>query len=112
MPRGIKGINTPLEDLPPAISEEGQETRMIALARNLAEKQLKEGTASSQVITHYLKKDAERERLEIEKLKLELELTKAKTEVLLSEKRQEEMYQRAIEAMAVYAGHGDEYHDT
>ena len=39
----------------PALTPEARENQMISLAVDLAEKQLMEGTASSQVITHYLK---------------------------------------------------------
>ena len=37
----------------PALTPEARENQMIALAVDLAEKQLLEGTASSQVITHH-----------------------------------------------------------
>lgn len=77
---------------------------MIALAVDLAEKQLEEGTASSQVITHYLKLATTRERLEKEKLKAENELLKAKTESLQSASRLEELYKNAVSAMRSYQG--------
>ena len=84
---------------------------MIALAVDLAEKQLMEGTASSQVITHYLKLGSTKERLEKEKLIEENKLLRAKTENLQSMKRVEELYTEALNAMRNYAGQGepDEY---
>lgn len=88
----------------PALSEEGQEKRMIAAATNLAYEQIMNGTASSQVITHYLKLGTEKTRLEMEKLKAENDMLKAKTEALQSVQRTEELYKEAMSAMRKYAG--------
>lgn len=89
-----------------AITPEGRENQLISLAIDLAEKQLREGTASSQVITHYLKLGANREREKIEReiLMRQKDLISAKTEHLQSTKKIEELYQNAIEAMRVYGG--------
>lgn len=76
----------------------------MSLAVDLAEKQLLEGTASSQVITHYLKLGSTKERLEKEKLERENELLRAKTESLQSMQRIEELYANAITAMQKYNG--------
>ena len=99
--------------LRPALSPEARENQMISLAVDLAEKQLMEGTASSQVITHYLKLGSTKERLEKEKLEEENKLLKARTEALQSAKRVEELYANAIAAMKQYSGNGrgdeDEY---
>jgi hypothetical protein len=86
---------------------------MIALAENLAEKQLLDGTASSQVITHYLKLGTVREQLERERLEKENALLVAKVEALQSAKRSEELFAEAIKAMKRYGGHSseDEYDD-
>lgn len=86
----------------PAPTPEARENQLISLAVNLAEKQLLEGTASSQVITHYLKLGTTRERLEKEKLERENELLRAKTEALESSKRLEELYSEAMKAMKSY----------
>ena len=80
---------------------------MISLAVDLAEQQLREGTASTAVISHYLKLGSTRERLEREKLIEENKLLKAKTEALESAARAEEMFTKAIEAMRKYSGSGD-----
>lgn len=92
--------------LKPAQNPEVQEQRMIGLAVDLAEKQLREGTASSQVITHYLKLAAtEKERSEqLEILRLQKELINAKTEALQSAKKVEELYENAMRAMTMYEG--------
>lgn len=88
----------------PARSPEARENQMIALAVDLAEKQLIEGTASAQVITHYLKLGTLKEQLEREKLEKENELLKAKTEAIQSAQRVEELYSNALEAMRRYSG--------
>ena len=96
----------------PALTPEARENQMISLAVDFAEKQLMEGTASSQVITHYLKLATTRERLEKEKLERENELLKAKTEAMESQKRIEELYSEALNAMRNYSGlGGDDYED-
>lgn len=89
---------------PPALTPEGRENQLISLAIDLAERQLAEGTASSQVITHYLKLGSTKERLEKEKLEKENELLKAKTEALQSAKHVEELYSNALDAMRKYSG--------
>lgn len=93
----------------PALSIEARENQMISLAEDLAEKQLLEGTASSQVITHYLKLGTTKALLEKEKLEKENELLRAKTEALESSKRIEELYTNALNAMKRYGGQGDPY---
>lgn len=90
--------------LKPATSPEAREAQMVSLAIDLAEQQLLDGTASSQVITHYLRLGSIKEQLEMDKLKEENKLLKAKTEYLESQKRQEELYKSAIEAMKSYVG--------
>lgn len=90
----------------PAATPEARENQLIALAVDVAEKQLLEGTASAQVITHYLKLGTTKERLEKEKLERENELLKAKAEALQSQKDTEKLYKEAIKAMKSYAGFG------
>ena len=91
----------------PALTPEARENQLISAAVNLAEKQLLEGTASSQVITHYLKLGSSKERLEKEKLERENELLRAKTEALQSAQRVEELYANALAAMRRYNGSSD-----
>ena len=93
----------------PALTPEARENQLVSLAINLAEQQLRDGTASSQVITHYLKLGSQKERLEREKLQRENELLKAKTDSIASAKRTEELYENALRAMREYSGHGDDF---
>ena len=90
----------------PALSPEARENQLVSLAVDLAERQLLDGTASSQVITHYLKLGSAKERLERERLEEENKLLKAKTEQIQSQKRIEELYADAISAMKRYSGQG------
>jgi hypothetical protein len=89
---------------PPATTPEGRENQLIAKAVDLAEKQLEDGSASAQVITHYLKLGSSREKLEQERLAEEVELAKAKREAMAAQQRVEELYVEAITAMRRYAG--------
>ena len=90
-----------------ALTPEAEEMQMISLAMDCARQQLLDGTASSQVITHFLKLGSERERLERERLQEENKLLRAKTEALESAKHVEELYAEAIKAMKRYSGNSD-----
>lgn len=91
----------------PSVTPEGRENQLIMLAVDLAEQQLREGTASAQVITHYLKLGSTREKLEQERMAKENELLQAKTKALADAETTKVMYEEAIKAMRNYAGHGD-----
>ena len=104
----VKGSSGESKLMRPALTPEARENQLISLAVDLAEKQLQEGTASSQVITHYLKLGSTKERLEKEKLAEENKLLRARTEALQSAKKQEELFEQAIKAMRRYSGNGDD----
>ena len=95
----------------PALTPEARENQMISLAMDLAEQQWRDGTASSQVITEFLKRGSEKARLENEKLKEENQLLRAKTESIESAKEIKELYAEALTAMRRYAGQGDLYEE-
>lgn len=110
----VKSVsNEKSKQLRPALTPEARENQLIFLAIELAEKQLREGTASSQVITHYLKLGSTKEKLEREILTEQKKLITAKTEALESSKKVEELYAEAITAMKGYSGGGEviEYDD-
>lgn len=88
----------------PAMTEESRENQLVSLAIDLAETQLSAGTASSQVITHYLKLGSTREKLEQERLHRENLLLDSKVEMMASAKRVDELYAQALDAMRGYAG--------
>ena len=93
----------------PATTPEARENQLISLAVDLAESQLQAGTASSQVLSYYLKLGSSREKLEQERLRKENELLKAKTDAMASAKKVEELYGLALNAMRSYAGQEPEY---
>lgn len=94
------------------ISPEEREKILVGYAVDLAEQQLRDGTASPSVITHYLKLGTTFSRLEKEKLERENELLKAKTENLRSMARIEEIFKEAFEAKKRYAGQDEEHVDS
>ncbi len=96
----------------PALSPEARENQMIALAVDLVEKRLREGTASSAETTYYLKLSSSKARLEKEKLEAENQLLRAKTEALEAARNTEELYQEAIRAMQIYSGQEEEELDA
>lgn len=91
----------------PALSPEARENQLIALATDLVEQRLIDGTASSQETTHFLKLATTKARLEKEILEKQKELIVAKTESLQSSKRYEELVENALKAMRNYSGQGD-----
>ena len=95
----------------PALSVEAREAHLIALAEDLAEQQLRDGTASSQLITHYLKLGSTRERLEKKLLAEQVELASAKKDNIRAQARQDEMYAAAMTAMPRYNGDVDEEYE-
>ena len=92
----------------PPMTLEAQENLMISLAVQCAEKQLRDGTASSQVITHYLKLGSSKERLEKEILEKQKDLIDAKTKNINSNGEAKELYEKALTAFRKYSGAGGE----
>lgn len=95
----------------PAVTSQGRENQLISLAMDLAEKQLLDGTASAQVISHYVKLGSTREILEQERLAQENALLKARVQNLESQARIEELYEGAINAMREYQGWEEVYEE-
>lgn len=102
--RRVESPAPPLKRGRPALTPDARENQLISLAVDLAEQQLRDGTASSQVITHYLKLGSSKERIEKEILLEQRELVRAKTEQLHSQKRSEELFTEALKAMREYRG--------
>lgn len=96
-----KGESTPRR---PATSPEARENQLIALAVDRAEQQIIDGTASAQVITHFLKLGSSREKLEQQRIANENELLVSKVEQLAGQKKIEELYEAALNAMRSYSG--------
>ena len=106
MPKKMKSVESSdgTRRMRPAFTPEDRENQLISLAVDLAEQQLLDGTASSQVITHYLKLGSTKEKLEKDILKAQGKLIEAKTQSLESAKKIEELYENALNAMRHYSG--------
>lgn len=87
-----------------ALSPEAREQQLISLAMDVAEEQMENGTASSQIITHYLKLGALKEQKELELVEAEIALKKARVESLQREERIEELFKDALNSFKVYSG--------
>ena len=92
----------------PALTPEARENQLISLATDLVEKRLREGTASSQETTHFLKLASTKARLEKQILEKQAELITAKTDSLKSQKKVKKLYTEAMKAFRNYSGLGDQ----
>ena len=81
---------------------------LSSAAYDLAAEQIEMGTASSQVITHFLKAGSMRERLEQQRIAHENELLQVKRDAIEAQARIEELYVEAISAMRSYTGTAEE----
>lgn len=96
----------PRKKIRPALSPEARENQLIALAVDLVEQRLLDGTASSQEVTHFLKLGSTKAQLEKEKIKKENALLEVKAESIQSQQHRDELYKNALEAFRTYSGHG------
>lgn len=92
----------------PGLTPEARENQLIALAVDLVEQRLRDGTASSQETTHFLKLASQKNKMELERMKLENELIRAKTQSLKDAADMKTLYADAIAAMRRYGGHDEE----
>ena len=112
MPKGKAASSSEARSkMRPALSPEARESQLISLAVDLAEKQLRDGTASSQVVTHYLKLGSTKEKIEREILEKQKELIEAKTKNIISSSEAKELYANALAAFRRYSGAGGDEED-
>lgn len=107
MPKSKETNSTAKRKRRPALTPESREQQLIAAAMDLAEEQILDGTASSAVISHFLKLGSTKYQIEKRKLERETDLLEAKTEMIKSAEHIEELYSKAIDAMRIYSGAGD-----
>jgi hypothetical protein len=107
--KATRSSDTSRKSMRPALTPEARENQMISLAMDLAEQQLRDGTASSQLITEFVKRGSTKARLEREILEEQKELIEAKTKSLQSAQRIEELYANALDAMRNYSGSWNEF---
>ena len=102
--------NEPRSD-PPALTPEARQAQLIAKAERLAEKKLEDGTASPQIIVHYLRLATEREKRMNEYYQAKIELDKAKVQQIESMAKMEELFGDAMAMFKVYSGADEDYSD-
>lgn len=109
----VKTANPPSNNYPmrPALTPEARENQLISLAIDLVEQRLRDGTASSQETTHFLKLASQKAKYDLERQRLENELIQAKTQNLRDQADMKALYTDAIAAMRRYSGHGDASYD-
>lgn len=110
-------VNTPEPEVPKrraATTPDGRENQLVNLAVDLAERQLRDGTASAQVLSHYLKAGSSREFLEKQRIQMDVKLMQAKQEQLENMAKMDVLYTNAIAAMRGYQGdiQPEEPHDA
>lgn len=101
------GTSPPKKKIRPGTSPEARENQLIALAYDVAEERLRNGTATSQEVVHFLRLGSMKERKELELMEKKNELMTAKTEALQSAKKVEELYANAINAFKSYRSSSD-----
>lgn len=106
MKRAAKPVNKPLA--PPPTTPEARQEQCIALAYDLVEQRLRDGTATSQETTYFLKLASSKEMLEMERQRQEIKLAEAKIKALEAEQNREIMFQRVVDAIRSYQGVSDE----
>lgn len=110
----VKSPNPPnsnAKPMRPALTPEARENQLISMAYDLVEQRLRDGTASAQETTHFLKLASRKARLEAERLEHENELIKAKTQNLRDQADMKVLYANAIAAMRRYGGHDEDPED-
>ena len=96
---------------PPARTPEDREKQIIASAIDLVEKQIAEGTVSSQVLTHYIRMSRSRNRLEEQNLRLETERIRVQNDDILRAREREEDYDKVLIALRRYQGDTSDHFD-
>lgn len=96
----------------PARTPEAQEQLMINLSMKQAEKMLEEGRAPSQIVVHFLKLATEKAKLENKRLEADIKVANSKTEIMQSQKRYEEMVEKALDAFKSYGNYSNNNEET
>ena len=91
------------QTMTPAITDEAMENKLVALALKQAQGQLEEGTASSQIMTHFLKLGSLRHQVELEKIRLDSKLVEEKILAERSGQQSNEMMVEVLEALKSYS---------
>lgn len=107
MSKGAKRSETPRR-IRPALTPEARENQMISLSIDLAEQRLLDGTAATPIIVHFLKLASTKAQVEKELLEKQRDLAAAKADSIKSQKKIDELYLEAMNAMRSYSGQEDD----
>lgn len=88
----------------PGRTPEEQESLLISKSMRLIESQIEDGTASSQLLTHFAKLGSSRERLEQERLRNENEVLRKKVETMEAAVDLKNLMEDALAAFKGYSG--------
>lgn len=89
---------------PPAATPEVRELELQSLAYDLAERRLRDGSASAQEITYWLKASSRKEQLELKQLEQDTLLKAARVEQIAATAGQAELLKAAMAAFTEYRG--------
>ena len=89
--------------LPPALTEEALENKMIMKAYEVVYQRMCDGTVTAPELVHFLRLGSTKEREDRDFLNKRKELLEAKTKAINESKNIEELYSKAIEAMKSYS---------
>ena len=96
---------------PPAKTPKAREHQMINLALDQAELQLREGTAATPVVVHYLKLATKEQELREKQLDADIRLREKRIDEIDASAELIEMMDKAIKSMREYQGHDEEQID-
>lgn len=88
----------------PAKTPEERESALISMAYERAEQQIADGSASSQLLTHFVKAGSSRDKIEKEKLLNEVEVLKKKVETMEAAVDVKNLMEDALNAFKGYSG--------
>lgn len=86
----------------PPLNHESRLNKITDLVLSQVEKQLKDGTVSSQIATFFLNHDLEKKTLELERLRLENDHLRAKIKSEESKQNLEDQINEVMEALKSY----------
>lgn len=101
-------MGNPKKKQAPAMSAEAQEKKLVNAAYKLAEERILDGTASSQIISHFLQMGSPKHAEEVGLLRARKSHIEAQTKAIVAGERDSEMFENAINAMRRYSG-GQEF---
>ena len=91
----------------PPITAKDYESKLILLAMRQTEHQLKNMTATSQIVSHYLALASKQEEVKLKKLQLESELLEARIKSEQANQNVEEMFEEVLSALKSYGVNHD-----